>query len=370
MSSSRRFCPLSFLIAAVALTLPATAQDTRKIAAIPADPLEMVHGPVEAVHALDQKQTTLDLLSKARANSNLRSSPQGYDLKVTFTVNSGGQTEYDGVWHMEDIFDPQHGLHWTANTSGYSITEIIADGKIYADSTLNYIPLRLQEARAALFTAIPAASNLQHAMLRTSNAGFQGTPLSCVLVSGGRGVAAASGRRWEETEECIDPESGLLKVHSIAPGRYDVYDYTNAPKLAGHVFPSTIRITEAGKTVSEITVDSLKPISDPDPSLFVPTQAMQDRGRAVSMGGAEKISRTATQGLFASGPPHTVCVFGLVTPSGQLVDAHSLQPSDPNSQAAVQAATQMNFTRSSPLGPTGAPQQHFVFIFENFGSSQ
>jgi hypothetical protein len=59
-------------------------------------------------------------------------------------------------------------------------------------------------------------------------------------------------------------------------------------------------------------------------------------------------------------------VFGLVTSSGKLVEAHSLQPSDPNSQAAVEAAKRMKFSTPAPRGER--PQQHFVFIIEKFVS--
>jgi hypothetical protein len=63
-----------------------------------------------------------------------------------------------------------------------------------------------------------------------------------------------------------------------------------------------------------------------------------------------------------------VCVFGMVTPTGQQVEAHSLQPSDPNSQAAVEDAKRIDF---SPLIPAKSPpQQHFVFVIEKFFSPQ
>ncbi len=358
---------ISWLIVALALTLPAIGQDARKIAPIPTDPLEMVNGRIENVDTQARRQSALELLNRAGNNYSLRSSPEAYDLKVTFTVNSGGQTDYDGVWHMEDIFDPQQGLRWTAQAAaGYSITEIIANGRFYGDATQDYIPLRLHEARAALFAAMPSPADLLHARIRTSASSFQGASLTCVLLSGsGKPAAAAPGRRWEETEECIDPQTGLLKVHSQIPGRYYAYDYSNAPQLAGHVVPSRITVTEAGKTVSEISVDSLKQLPSVDPTLFVPTQQMLDRGRAVSMAGALKISRVVG---VSAGAPQTVCVFGLVTPSGQLVEAHSLQPSNPDSPAALEAAKQMNFSRPSPAGHTEVPQQHLVFIIEKFVS--
>ena len=116
-------------------------------------------------------------------------------------------------------------------------------------------------------------------------------------------------------------------------------------------------MTEAGKTVTEISVDSLTELPAADPSLFVPTEEMKARGRAITMAEAQKISVVSGQGGATA---HAVCVFGVVTPSGQLAEAHSLQPSDPNSQAAVEAAKQMNFSFPPPLGPQ--PQQHFVFV--------
>jgi len=63
-----------------------------------------------------------------------------------------------------------------------------------------------------------------------------------------------------------------------------------------------------------------------------------------------------------------VCVFGLATASGQLVEAHSLQPADPNSAAALEDAKQINFSHSTAAG--ARPQQHFVFIVEKFAAAQ
>jgi hypothetical protein len=87
------------------------------------------------------------------------------------------------------------------------------------------------------------------------------------------------------------------------------------------------------------------------------------------MEGAQKIFRIAGARPFALGAKvHAVCVFGVITPSGQLVEAHSLQPSDPNSRAAVEAAKQMSFAHAEPAGTN--PKQHFVFIIQEFASSR
>jgi len=57
----------------------------------------------------------------------------------------------------------------------------------------------------------------------------------------------------------------------------------------------------------------------------------------------------------------------VVTPSGELVEAHSLQPSDPYTQAAVEAAKTMSFSNAARAAH---PQQHFVFVIEQFVPSQ
>lgn len=351
------------------------AERAPKVEPIPRDSLEMVTGDVRLADTPESRAPVLSVLDRARNSYALRSAGQGYDLKVSFQVNSGGVTAYDGVWQMEDMFDPQQGLRWTATVAGggYTITEISSHGNLYADGTPGAIPLRLQEARAALFGAIPARANLERATIRTSTGTFLGEPVTCALLSGARKkVSSAPGRRWMETEECIDPQTGFLMVHSQAPGRYYAYDYTNAPQFAGHTFPRKVMVTEGGKIVSQISVESLEPLTNADPNLFMPTDSMKARGRAVAMGGAEKISRIVSPSRPGRGAEfHSVCVFGLVTDLGKLVEAHSLQPNDPYSGAAVAAANQMDFSpRPVPGEVRAPPRQHFVFVIERFVASQ
>ncbi|MGB6947397.1 MAG: hypothetical protein WBE37_33665 [Bryobacteraceae bacterium] len=360
------------LMAAGGLSLAAFGKNAPpREAVVPADPLEMAAGHIETVNAPAKRAAVVQLLAHARDSYALRNSGRGYDLKVSFTVNSGGETQYDGQWEMEDTFDPQQGLRWTASTAaGYTTTQISTNGMFYREGTSSTIPLRLQEARAALFDPIPPVPLLERDVIRTSASTYNGTPVTCVLLSrSGNAASRAPGRSWEETEECVDPQSGLLRVHSQVPGRYYAYDYTNAPQFSGHMFPRKVAITEGGQTVTEITVNSLADLPAADANLFVPTEEMRAAGPAVAMAGAQKIWFFSGRGPFPSGATaHPVCVFGLVTASGQLVEAHSLQPSDPNSAAAVQAAQRMNF--SYPAPPGARPEQHFVFIIDKFVSSQ
>jgi hypothetical protein len=341
-----------------------------KIAPIPADPLELVNGEIQVADTAASRDAVIQLLNRARKNYTLRSGGQGYDLKISFAVSSGGQTDYDGAWQMEDISDPKLGLRWTATAAaGYTITEISSNRQSYAQGTASTVPLRLHEVRAALFGSLQIAEGLDRDFIRTSNATFHGMQVACVLLSpSGNAPVAATGRAWEEIEDCIDPQSGLLQVHSQAPGRYYAYDYSNALSLGGHVMPRKVVVTEAGKTVTEITVESLTEFPAADPGLFVPTAEMKAQGAAVLLAGAQKISRFTRPGPFvADATAQPVCVFGLLTAAGELVEVHSLQPSDPHSQAAIEAVKQMKF--SSAAQPGARPSQHFIFVIEKFVAS-
>src|SRR5262249_26830303 len=134
-----------------ALWLPAFGEGAPRPAPLPGDPLELVTGQSWAAGAAT-RAGSLRLLARARQNYDLRSTGRPYDLKVSFTVNSGGQTAYDGEWKMDEVFDPSLGLRWSATAAAsYAITRISSNGKSYEQKTAGYVPLRLQEARAALF---------------------------------------------------------------------------------------------------------------------------------------------------------------------------------------------------------------------------
>lgn len=362
----------TLLLAAVVVLPLAAVQNAPRTAPVPRDPLEIVTGQARVVEAFAKRADVLRLLDRGRESYALRSAGRAYDLKVTFSVNSNGQTEYDGAWEMEDVFDPRLGHRWTAkNGTSYAITRISTNnGMLYGEETASYVPLRLHEARAALFDAIPAPQNAGRGSIRKADGILNGARLNCVFLSGSPNtLAAAGGRRWDESEECFDSHSGLLQLHSQVPGRYYTYDYSNAPRLGTHLLPRKVTVTEAGKTVTEISVESLEEIPAADPGLFAPTEEMKARGRAITLAGAQKLFRVLGPGPLAPGAPiRAVCVFGVVTPSGQLAEAHSLQPSDPNSDAAVEAAKQITIPDTTPLGPQ--PQQHFVYVIEQYASSQ
>jgi hypothetical protein len=366
-SNSSLLRQVAWFVAGAALPLATFGQNVSKISPVPRDPLELVSGPVQAAGTREIREAALQLLARARQSYALRSARQAYDLKVTFMVNSAGATNHDGSWEMEDLFAPGVGFRWTArSSSGYTITRLSPTGAMFGDGTASLVPLRLHEARGALLDPIPSPEFANRGSIRTATAAFHGTTVTCVLLSHLQNLKSPMlGRAWEESEECIDPQSGLLLLHSEVPGRYAVYGYVDAPQFAGHLLPRTVTISEAGRAVSTISVQSLQAVPAIDPALFVPSGEMKAKGPATAITSTVKITRVHAQGpVTGEVTVRPVCVFGLVTPTGQLVEAHSLQPSDPNSQAAVDDARQIDF---SPTIPAGArPQQHFVFVIENF----
>ena len=337
---------------------------------LPPSPLELVTGAVESAETPEARETVLKLLERAREAYSLRSAGRAYHLKVSFAVNPGNQTAYDGEWTWEQFFDPKLGSRRTAkSSSGYTRTEVDTANGAYAEGTEGItVPLRLHEARAALLGSI--GTNLDQKAIRTANVDDGSSRVICVLLTEPRNTGSAIiGRRWEEREECIDSQSGLLRVSSQAPGRYYTYAYTDAPRLADRTLPRKLTITEAGRVVSEIHVDELTELPAADPSWFVPTEELMKRGPTIAVAEARRFWPAAIPGVVSPGnASQTVCVFGLMTPTGELVEVHSLQPSDPNSETALKIANARRF--AAPPGANGRPEQRFVFLIQEFVPSR
>ncbi len=356
---------LSLIALAILLPLAAFCQGEHRTVPVPSDGLEPTAGSIRVLEAPQDRAEMIELLNRARENYRLRDAGRGYDLKTSFTVNSGGRTKYDGAWTMEEIFAPGLGTRWTATAAaGYTTTRIRANGLSYEAGTADTIPLSLHQAHGALLGAMESVANAGREQIRASTMAFQGARLTCVLLSDSeKAPAPAAERGWNETDECIDPASGLLRVHSLVRGRYAVYDYTNAVDFHGHLLPRRLIITEAGAPVVDLHVDSLEDLSEPDPALFVPTGPMLANGPATEIAGAIKLQAPIESGAVATGSMRQpTIVLGLLTSGGEIVEAHALRPSDPASEAAVESVEAL----SLPARSSGEmPEQHEVFVLAN-----
>jgi len=120
----------------------------------------------------------------------------------------------------------------------------------------------------------------------------------------------------------------------------------------------------------KLQVKSLEGRASLDATLFVPTEQMK-ASQMPAMTSVKKITRIVMSSQVASTSAtklRPVCIFGMVNSAGKLVEAHSLQPSDPNSKAAVKDAKAIDF--AAMMTPGAPPQQHFVFVIEKFVSAE
>lgn len=348
------------------LTQAAFSQSGPEIARVPENPLELASSGVRIVDAPEERDALIRLMDKARSYYTLKDARQAYHLKTSFTVTSGGRTEFDGDWQLDEMFSPSLGSRLTARTAGSVFDQLRTSNLIYQDTPGGTIPLRLHDAHGHLLGALESNKNMRHDLIRTVDASLRGAPVTCLLLSDARrsSEAGAPGRLWQEREECLDPQTGHLLLHSPAPGLYVLYDFSQPVKFASKELPAKMTVVENETTVIEERVESLEALPAADPNDFIPTARMRSsRKPGTAMAGLEKISLAATRP--SSGTVQTVVIFGLLTPDGQVVEAHPLQSSDPALvDAALRRVSQIKF--QSAVAPGAEREQHELFALVHF----
>ena len=194
------------------------------------------------------------------------------------------------------------------------------------------MPLRLQMVPNSVFW--PIVGNFAPSLVRMATANWEDTEVACILLSGALNEAsAAPGRRWEENEFCIDPKTGLLRIHSEAPGIYSVYDYNAAVQFHGRTLPRQTTIVEGGATVLQIHLDSIEDANN-DPNQFVPTKKMLSHGPRAIMVGPFRFPESVRAPAGYSGEIKPVIVHAILDQKGRVLDAELVRSSDPALTAA------------------------------------
>jgi len=356
---------LVFLL--IVLSSPAFAQGAAAVAPLPADPLELATGDTLKVANPENRALVLNLLERARQNGGelYAAGAPAVHLKVSFT--SSGQSRYSGSGEMEEIrYSRNTFWRWTARLGDYSQVRVFQYGVPYDDKTPGPIPLRVQMVRGAVIW--PMANVRPGTMIRMASAQWHGMEVMCVLLSGGDGVSAAHGRQWEEREYCVDTKSALLRIYSEAPGIYTVYDYNDALHFHGGTLAQEISIVESGDTVLQIHVESLADAGAPDPALFTPTKEMLARGPGIVLVPSVRIPVFATSPAGHAGKVEPVIVHASVDDQGKVVEAETLQNSDPSLSNAA-----LSLVRSSTYPPSRratGPVQTEAFINVEFGAGR
>jgi hypothetical protein len=336
-------------------------KDQPKLAPLPYDPFELATGPTVVPDTPQKRDAMLGLLEHARQNNGMHApgSP-AFAMKVSF--NSTGASRYTGFGEMEETWMSPGTFRWSARLGDYSQLRIYSDGAAYDDKPRGPIPLRIQMVRQSVFW--PVTGRFAPALIRMATANWQGAEVACMLISGSDNDATATpGRRWEETEYCIDPKSGLLRTYSEAPGIYNVYDYSEKFEFHGHTLARQISIVEDGVIVLQIHLDSLADAANADPDQFVPTKKMISHGPGDILVGPFRFPQSVAAPAGHSGVIQPVIVHAVLDKKGQVVEAEALQHSDTLlADAALAIVQRSNYAKREQ----GKPVQREAFINVQF----
>ena len=313
-----------FVLLLVASAFP---QSAPKVAPLPFDPLELATGPTVVPDTPEKRAVLLNLLEHARQNTAMHTPGMApFTLKVSFN-SFGGDSHSQGYGEIEETWLNAQTWRWSARLGDYSQLRIFYQGAVYDDKPRGHIPLRLQMVRDSVFW--PVIGNFAPALLRMAMANWEGTEVACILVSRATNDATATpGRRWEENEFCIDPKTGLLRLHSEAPGIYSVYDYTGGIAFHGRVLPRQTTIVEGGASVLQIHLDDIQDANN-DPNQFVPTKKMLSHGPGAIMVGPFRFPEFIPAPAGYSGEIKPVIVHAILDQKGKVLDAEVVQTSDP-----------------------------------------
>jgi len=364
---AKSFSLVKYVAVCGLLTQVGFCQSGSNIAPVPENPLELASSGVRIVDAPEERDALIRLMDKARSYYTFKEARQAYHVKTSFTVTSGGRTGFDGDWLLDEIYSPRLGVRLTARTAGYVFDQLKTPTANYQDTPGGNFPLRLHEARGHLLGPLESIRNMRRDLIRTVDASLNGAPVTCLLLSDGRrsSEVSAPGRLWQEREECLDPETGHLLLHSPAPGLYVLYDFSLPLKLESKELPGKMTVIENETTVIEERVESLEALPKADPIDFTPTTQMRSQRPASAMAGLEKMTIGPTRSPSAS--IQSVVIFGLLTPDGKVAEAHPLQSSDPALiDAALRRVSQIRW--QSTVAPGADREQHELFTVVHFAA--
>jgi hypothetical protein len=343
--------------------------------AVPADPLDPVTGGAQSIQNAEQRAAVVALLQKARELSNVRAQP--YDLKTTFVSNGGLPS--DGSWTLQDT-SPGRGLYrWTAQGPNYAAVNLYNNttrGMLYSNQAGGVLPLRLVQVREAIFFNF--AQSGPRAPFRTAAGYVNGAAQTCVLIGqGARNQTSTGSRGWDDSEYCVDANTGLLTTYSPAPGLYIHYDYSNAIKFHGKTIPGAFTISQAGRVVIIAKTESVSDPGDPKSALFDPAGMT-----AIGVGR----DMTPSVNLHTMAPPdfnslrsaknlavQEVVLHGSLSPDGHLSEIELLASSDASlNQKALDQANLIgkNLGSVTQAQPGVTPQSHEIIFTVEFVTPQ
>lgn len=313
---------------------------TACLAQVPPDPYELAGGKT-VVKTVDRTQG-LELLNKAKRPMRLLAPmTQPYLLTVNFTAT--GDAANSGPGELTQLWLGQQNSRWTARLAGFSLNRSLTRLGTFDEKPVALVPMRVHMLRNSIFWAgqgLTASSQFRSAAVE-----WNGRPTTCLLVSDQPAPEESSSRRWDEAEYCIDNQSRLLQILSVAPGIYSLYGYS-----AGQVRPDRIRTYIAGALVTDASLRFAEP-GDADRVIPAPTAEMLASEKPVAM---EEPMRTS---VTLTGNPGTVIVNAQVGPDGKVVVEEPCAASDP-----ALSAQALDRVKTMEFGRSGVQRQAYVQV--------
>ena len=327
-----------------------TAQPVSSVA-VPPDLQEPVTGGVQIASEPAARAAALSLLERARENGlNHRPGTPPYRLVVAFSA--GGSALNVGSGQLTENWLSGQKWRWTATLGSYSTIRVRGGAISTGETKPGVVPSRVQMLRNAILWSMHQVP--QRFQVRTAVIQWQGRPTTCVLVSGVVAPAEQT-RLWEEEEYCLDDVSGVIQVHSIAPGIYTVYGYTQNQQFHGRSTPDRITIYAGGSAVVDAQV-SLTDLGAVDGSEFLPTPEMAASGPPPGMDLWGRFPLNVAN-PSVSGAAKPVIVHAAVDSRGEVLEAETLAASDP---ALAQPALEV--VKSARFPATGNQRQDYINV--------
>jgi hypothetical protein len=272
---------------------------------------------------------------------------------------------------LEDIARGR-AYRWTADGPNYSAINLYPDSTangLYGNQPSGILPLRLMQVRAAIFFQYPMVG--PQASVRTATGSLNGAEQRCLLIVIGAGNRSfAGGRNWEESEYCVDAQSGLLTTYSPVPGLFVRYDYSSAIRFHNKSIPTGFIISEGGRTVAEARTMS---VTDPPAStdaMFSPAGLKAlGVGRAMNPGFNMPIVMPVPGRPFPDSNENAaiqiVTLHGNVSGEGRLSEVEIFASSDAGlNQVALENANTMTQSRVHRQPGATAQSSQVILTFE------
>jgi hypothetical protein len=321
---------------------------------VPPDPHEPVMGGVEAAVTTEERAAALDLIARARQNA-VTHSREMPPFHFTAPFTAGGSAAETGPGELTEIWMNGQKWRWTVSLGNSSVVRMAYHGQHLENGHTATIPMRAHILRNEIFWAAGGlGANVQ---LRTAKTQWNGRPATCLLDSRPAETAAQTqARLWQEEEFCVDNSSGLLVLHSVAPGTFAVFGYDSNQQFHGRILPDRITIYVNGSVVAD-TSFSITDTNPEDEDAVTPGKEMTSAPPVVQ---TQMPARMSIATAAVSGAAGTVVVHADVNGEGSVVGEEISSASNP---ALTQTA--FDIVKDSRFGYTGTQRQ--IYLHVKFG---